>query len=172
MGNSLIRLLIGHVAAYLVQNVVAKYEYHHKALKTLQSPDTDVCVDTQPQVQNQESKGKECSNLMVLLSELYNFQVISSVLVFDLVRQLLDDDLNEFDVELLLKLMRSAYIVTFMGLLLIHTSDSGQQLRQDDPTALKDIIDIVQKRVGARDEKTLRYVKLKHQSFLTECHHL
>ena len=44
---------------------------------------------------------------MVLLSELYNFQVISSVLVFDLVRQLLEGDLTEFNVELLLKLMRS-----------------------------------------------------------------
>jgi nucleolar MIF4G domain-containing protein 1 len=59
------------------------------------------------QEESQESKGKECSNLVVLLSELYNFQVISSVLIFDLVRQLLGNDLTEFDVELLLKLMRS-----------------------------------------------------------------
>ncbi|KAJ3570486.1 hypothetical protein NP233_g4365 [Leucocoprinus birnbaumii] len=65
--------------------------------------------------------------------------VISSVLVFDLVRQLLEGDLTEFNVELLLKLMRN----------------SGQQLRQDDPSALKDIVDIVQKKVAGRDERSL-----------------
>lgn len=55
-----------------------------------------------------EANGKECSNLIVLLSELYNFQVISSVLVFDIIRRLLTGDLTEFGVELLLKIVRSA----------------------------------------------------------------
>ena len=54
-----------------------------------------------------EAKGKECSNLIILLSELYNFQVISCVLVYDIIRSLLDGDLSETDVELLLKLLRS-----------------------------------------------------------------
>lgn len=44
---------------------------------------------------------------MVLFSELYNFQVISSVLVFDLIRDLLERPLEEFGVELLLKVVRS-----------------------------------------------------------------
>jgi nucleolar MIF4G domain-containing protein 1 len=56
-----------------------------------------------------EQDGKECSNLLVLLSELYNFQVISSILVFDLIHALLDGDLTEFKVELLLKLARSEF---------------------------------------------------------------
>lgn len=54
-----------------------------------------------------EQDGKECSNLLVLISELYNFQVISCVLVFDVIRHLLSDDLTEFKVELLLKILRS-----------------------------------------------------------------
>lgn len=54
-----------------------------------------------------EQDGKECSNLLVLISELYNFQVISSVLVFDIIRALLNGDLTEFNVELLLKIVRS-----------------------------------------------------------------
>ena len=54
-----------------------------------------------------EAKGKECSNLIILLSELYNFQVISCVLVYDIIRSLLEGDLSETDVELLLKLLRS-----------------------------------------------------------------
>lgn len=54
-----------------------------------------------------EQDGKECSNLIVLISELYNFQVVSSILVFDVIRHLLSDDLTEFKVELLLKILRS-----------------------------------------------------------------
>ena len=54
-------------------------------------------------------RGKECLNLAMLLSELYNFQVISCVLVYDVIRGLLDT-LNEFDVELLLKIARSMYL--------------------------------------------------------------
>jgi nucleolar MIF4G domain-containing protein 1 len=37
--------------------------------------------------------------------------------------------------------------------------DSGQQLRHDDPSALKDIIDIVQKKVAGKDENSLRWVR-------------
>ncbi|KAF8263879.1 MIF4G-domain-containing protein [Lactarius quietus] len=79
-----------------------------------------------------EPSGKECSNLIVLLSELYNFQVISCILVYDIIRNLLSAELTEFVVELLLKLLRN----------------SGQQLRQDDPSALKDIVQIVQSKTS------------------------
>lgn len=75
-----------------------KYEEHYSALSTLEN-----ATETPD-----EAKGKECSNLLILLSELYNFQVISCVLVYDIVRSLLDGDLSETDVELLLKLLRSA----------------------------------------------------------------
>ncbi|KAG6819525.1 hypothetical protein H0H93_011028 [Arthromyces matolae] len=107
-------------AANFVQNVVASYERH---LAT-------ASVDTG------EGGGKECSNLIVLLSELYNFQVISSILVFDIIRGLLDAGLSELAVELLLKIVRN----------------SGQQLRHDDPLALKDIVEIVQRKVSELGE--------------------
>jgi len=60
-----------------------------------------------PLEESLEQDGKECSNLLVMISELYNFQVISCVLVFDVIRRLLEGDLTEFKVELLLKIMRS-----------------------------------------------------------------
>jgi nucleolar MIF4G domain-containing protein 1 len=66
---------------------------------------------------------KETSNLIMLLSELYNFQVVGSNLVFDYIRLLLGK-LSELNAELLLKIIRT----------------SGPQLRQDDPTSLKDIV--------------------------------
>jgi nucleolar MIF4G domain-containing protein 1 len=60
--------------------------------------------------QDQDEPGKEASNLIVLVSELYNFQVISCVLIYDLVRDLLNQpQLSEYNVELLLKVLRSKY---------------------------------------------------------------
>ncbi|ETW83202.1 hypothetical protein HETIRDRAFT_244965, partial [Heterobasidion irregulare TC 32-1] len=116
--SSLHKIVGVEFAAYFVQHVVALYERHYDALRGAPAGPGD----------ETETRGKECSNLIVLLSELYNFQVISCVLVYDVIRNLLDGALDEFRVELLLKLLRS----------------SGQQLRQDDPSALKDIIQIVQ----------------------------
>jgi nucleolar MIF4G domain-containing protein 1 len=121
-----------------VQNAVALYERHYQ---TLQSDAVAVDADV-------ETMGKECSNLIVLLSELYNFQVISSVLLFDIIKSLLSSELTETHVELLLKLVRSMNIqLTQPDQELTHPPDSGQQLRQDDPLALKDIIQIVQDKV-------------------------
>ena len=85
-------------AAHFVQCLIASYERHCGALKGCDSP--------QPAAN--EPKGKECLNLIVLLSELYNFRVVSCVLVYDIIRGLLST-LDEFDVELLLKVTRSMY---------------------------------------------------------------
>lgn len=93
-------LIMAGTAAYFVQNVVSFYTSHLKVLSDAPS--------SKPELEPQEKeKGKEASNLIVLLSELYNFQVISSILVFDLIRDLLERPLEEFGVELLLKVVRS-----------------------------------------------------------------
>ncbi|KAI0649110.1 ARM repeat-containing protein [Trametes meyenii] len=120
---SALHKLVGiEFAAFFVQHVVASYDKHFVALNDPSTALPPVSTNT-----DEEPAGKECSNLVVLLSELYNFQVISSILMYDVIRALLDGDLTEFKVELLLKVARN----------------SGQQLRQDDPTALKSIIQIV-----------------------------
>ncbi|KAF9073465.1 hypothetical protein BDP27DRAFT_1318955 [Rhodocollybia butyracea] len=116
-------------AAYFIQNVVSSYEKH---LSTVLSTDTSI---TGTNEEKSEENGKEASNLIVLLSELYNFQVISSVLVFDIIRALLNQNIQEFQVELLLKIVRN----------------SGQQLRTDDPLALKDIILIIQNKLDGQE---------------------
>ncbi|KAJ7475957.1 hypothetical protein FB451DRAFT_1034114 [Mycena latifolia] len=129
--SSLHKIVGIEFAAYFLQTVVSAYERHYTDLKGIEiNPD-----DTETQT-GASTSGKECSNLIVLLSELYNFQVISCVLIFDIIRGLLDTDLSEFSVELLLKIVRN----------------SGQQLRQDDPSALKDIIQVVQNKISDHDE--------------------
>ncbi|KAG2417264.1 hypothetical protein HFD88_008483 [Aspergillus terreus] len=83
-------------------------------------------------------QGKELINLISLLSQLYNFHVVGSTLVFDYVRLFLED-INEENTELLLKIIRN----------------SGPQLRQDDPSSLKDIVLLIQPAVAKAGEAAL-----------------
>ena len=91
-------------AAYFVQNVVSAYERHFSDIEVAVEKD-----EVAPNGTSAEDRGKECSNLIVLLSELYNFQVISCLLVYDLIRGLLDSELTEYKAELLLKIVRSRW---------------------------------------------------------------
>ncbi|KAL4808865.1 hypothetical protein BDV18DRAFT_133354 [Aspergillus unguis] len=83
-------------------------------------------------------EGKETINLISLLSQLYNFHVVGSTLVFDYIRLFLQD-INEDNTELLLKVIRN----------------SGPQLRQDDPSSLKDIVLLIQPAVAKAGEASL-----------------
>lgn len=56
----------------------------------------------------QAKEGKQNLNLMSLLSQLYNFHVVGSNLVFDYIRLFLQE-INETNTELLLKIIRSMY---------------------------------------------------------------
>ncbi|KAJ9649012.1 suppressor of glycerol defect [Coniosporium tulheliwenetii] len=82
--------------------------------------------------------GKEAANLMSLLSELYNFHVIGSNIVFDYIRLFLEE-LSEVNTELLLRIIRN----------------SGPQLRSDDPSSLKDIVGLLQKAAAKAGEANL-----------------
>ncbi|KAJ4354985.1 hypothetical protein N0V95_003321 [Ascochyta clinopodiicola] len=87
---------------------------------------------------NKDGAGKHTTNLMSVVSELYTFQVIGSNIVFDYIRFFLDE-LSEINTELLLRIVRAA----------------GPQLRQDDPTALKDIVVLLQKSVANVGQQNL-----------------
>ena len=73
--------------------------------------------------------GKEASNLMLLLCYLYNFNIIHCTLIYDIIRELIRH-FEELDVEMLLLIL----------------SHSGRALRSDDPSSLKEIVLLVQKR--------------------------
>lgn len=81
---------------------------------------------------------KETSNLIMLLAELYNFQVIGSNLIFDYVRMFLET-LSELNTELLLKVIRT----------------SGPQLRQDDSSSLKGIVAMLRPAVASVGEENV-----------------
>ncbi|KAK4548974.1 hypothetical protein LTR36_008747 [Oleoguttula mirabilis] len=88
-------------------------------------------VETYDKHRNDGTEGKQTLNIIAFLSNLYAFQVVGSALIFDYIRVLLDG-LSETNTELLLRVIRS----------------SGAQLRQDDPTALKDIVLLLQRNVA------------------------
>jgi nucleolar MIF4G domain-containing protein 1 len=104
--------------AQIVERIVSEFDLHYQG--------------------NKEGTGKQTTNLMSLVSELYTFQVIGSNLVFDYVRFFLDE-LSDINTELLLRIVRTA----------------GPQLRQDDPTALKDIVMLLQKSVAKVGQSNL-----------------
>ncbi|KAI4120620.1 MAG: hypothetical protein LQ338_006880 [Usnochroma carphineum] len=87
---------------------------------------------------NDTRKGKKLVNLINLMSQLYIFQMVSSNLIYDYIK-LFAAGLSEEKVELLLKCVRSA----------------GPQLRQDNPSALKEIVLLVQNAVARIGEKNL-----------------
>jgi nucleolar MIF4G domain-containing protein 1 len=88
-----------------------------------------------------ESTSKEATNLVALLSAMYNLGVLATPLMYDLLRLFLGVEsagsspaqMREADVELLLKLVKSC----------------GAQLRHDDPTSLRTIIDAAKERANA-----------------------
>ena len=80
-------------------------------------------------------EGKQSLNIIAFFCSLYTFQVIGSAIIFDYVRLLLDG-LSETNTELLLRVIRNC----------------GQSLRQDDPSALKDIILLLQRSVAKLGE--------------------
>ncbi|GAX26018.1 hypothetical protein FisN_4Hh486 [Fistulifera solaris] len=81
---------------------------------------------------------KQGSNMTIFLCYMYNFGIIHCSLVYDIIRDFLES-FKEIDIELLLLILRH----------------SGRALRSDDPSALKDIVLLVQKRAleGAANSK-------------------
>ncbi|KAG7662662.1 SGD1 [[Candida] subhashii] len=105
--------------AHFIQTIVEKFEDYNK----------------------QESKTKECSNIVSLLSSIYLFQLVSSKLLYDLIKVLINN-LNENNADLLLRLIRN----------------SGNQMRSDDPSALKEIVLLINEKYSnlPKDQMTTR----------------
>ncbi|EEP81284.1 predicted protein [Uncinocarpus reesii 1704] len=106
--------------AEFIQNIVERFDYLYEM------------------EEKEEPNKKSMTNMLSLLSHLYNFHVIGCGLMFDYIRLFLKT-INELNTELLLKVVRN----------------SGPQLRQDDPSALKDIVLLIQPAVARVEEATL-----------------
>ena len=92
---------------------------------------------------------KRACNLALILCYLYNYNIVHCSLMYDLIRELIEN-FSEMDVEVLLLIL----------------SHCGYQLRSDDPTALKDIVLLVQDRAlrAMDDNEDGRSVRLASSS--------
>lgn len=113
--------------AQIVQRTVELFDHHYASANDNIGPGAAT-----------SDSSKETSNLIMLLSELYNFQVIGSNLVYDYVKLFLSK-LSELNAELLLKIIRA----------------SGPQLRQDDPSSLKDIVQMLRPAIASIGEENM-----------------
>lgn len=110
----LIYPLLLQVGAHFLETVVRKFDKHYK----------------------NPSGGKECDNLIAIVAHLYNFQVVHSVLIFDILK-LLVGTFTEKDIELVLFVLRNV----------------GFALRKDDPLALKELISEAQRKASDMGSK-------------------
>jgi nucleolar MIF4G domain-containing protein 1 len=115
--------------AQATEHIVGLLDQHHsRATKAQDKTCSGADFDTR----------KETSNLITLLAELYNFQVVGSKLVFDYIRCFLHQ-LSELNTKLLLRIIQI----------------SGPQLRQDDPSSLKDIVAMLRSALTALGEQNI-----------------
>ena len=73
--------------------------------------------------ENEKEPSKLCHNIVRCLSYLYSFKVLTSVLIYDIVRKLVCE-LSTMDIELLLIILKTV----------------GLDIRKEDPKSMKDII--------------------------------
>ncbi|KAM6214457.1 nucleolar MIF4G domain-containing protein 1 [Rhynchocyon petersi] len=92
------------------------------------------------------SEGKECDNLFTILAHLYNFHVVQSLLIFDILKRLIGT-FTEKDIELILLMLKNV----------------GFSLRKDDALSLKELIMEAQKKASGtgsqfQDQTRIRFM--------------
>ncbi|KAG8872492.1 suppressor of glycerol defect [Tulasnella sp. 331] len=125
--SSMHRIVGVEFAAHFLQSLIDAYEGNYVTALSIPSNSDDPVLES--------PGGKAASNLLTLIAQLYTFQVISCVLIYDIIRTFLGGNFGELEVELFLNLLKAI----------------GPQLRQDDPAALKEIITLVQTKTASTD---------------------
>ncbi|XP_038585514.1 nucleolar MIF4G domain-containing protein 1 [Micropterus salmoides] len=110
------------VGAHFLETVVRKFDEEYKSA----------------------AEGKECDNLVTIVAHLYNFQVVHSVLIFDILK-LLVGAFTEKDIELILLMLRNV----------------GFALRKDNALALKELISEGQRKANNMGSKFQDQTRLR-----------
>ncbi|XP_026536707.1 nucleolar MIF4G domain-containing protein 1 [Notechis scutatus] len=118
------RLLLEHVLLVGVLHQTVGIEVGAHFLETVVRKFDDVYKS--------EAEGKECENLLILIANLYNFYVVHSVLIFDILKKLVSTFSGK-DIELILVLLKNV----------------GFSLRKEDAIGLRELINEVQKKANA-----------------------
>ena len=117
------------LGSYLMEHVVTKLWLDLQASRIQ-------CTDTETTNNDDVLVNRQICNLMLVLCYLYNYSIVHSTFMYSVIRHLIEK-FTELDVELLLLIL----------------SHCGQSLRSDDPSSLKEIVLMVQKRTMDNKEK-------------------
>lgn len=101
------------------------------------------------EVYKNPTEGKECDNLIAIIGHLYNFQVVHSVIIFDILK-LLIGAFTEKDVQLVLFVLRNV----------------GFALRKDDALALKELISEGQRKASDMGSKFQDQTRVRETALL------
>ncbi|XP_066487387.1 nucleolar MIF4G domain-containing protein 1 [Tiliqua scincoides] len=118
------RLVMEHVLLVSILHCTVGIEVGAHFLETV--------VKKFDEVYRSEAEGKKCENLLTLIAHLYNFYVVHSSLIFDILKKLVSTFSGK-DIELMLLLLKNV----------------GFSLRKDDALALKELITEAQKKANA-----------------------
>ncbi|XP_077978502.1 nucleolar MIF4G domain-containing protein 1-like [Glandiceps talaboti] len=89
-------------------------------------------------------EGKECDNVVLLFAHLYNFKVIHCVLIYDIIKKLVEG-FTERDIEMILLLLKNV----------------GMSLRRDDSVSLKEVILQIQSKATEVKDKFKDHTRVK-----------
>ncbi|KAJ3227957.1 suppressor of glycerol defect [Clydaea vesicula] len=143
---SSLTILIGNeFAATFIQKLIETFETERNFYLNTQNVlnknevggDSNAANDLSLKIEHSKKKS---SNLVTLFTFCYNFNLINSSLLIDLIKLFLESGLNELDIENLLRMLKIC----------------GSKLRNDDPTAVKEIVVLLQKTVKEVQELSPR----------------
>ncbi|XP_047424042.1 nucleolar MIF4G domain-containing protein 1 [Mugil cephalus] len=115
----------------LMEHVLLVSVLHHAVGLEVGAHFLETVVRKFDEVYKEQRESKECDNLIAIVAHLYNFQVVHSVLIFDILK-LLVGTFTEKDIELVLFVLRNV----------------GFALRKDDALALKELISDAQRKAS------------------------
>ncbi|XP_041670481.1 nucleolar MIF4G domain-containing protein 1 isoform X2 [Cheilinus undulatus] len=120
----------------LMEHVLLVSVLHHTVGLEVGAHFLETVVRKFDEMYKKQTESKECDNLVAIIGHLYNFQVVHSVLIFDILK-LLVGTFTEKDVELVLFVLRNV----------------GFGLRKDDALALKELISEGQRKASDMGSK-------------------
>ncbi|KAF7667344.1 hypothetical protein LDENG_00065040 [Lucifuga dentata] len=120
----------------LMEHVLLVSVLHHAVGLEVGAHFLETVVQKFDEVYRHPEEGKECDNLVAIIAHLYNFQVVHSNLIFDILK-LFVGAFTEKDIELVLFVLRNV----------------GFALRKDDALALKELISEAQRKTNGMGSK-------------------
>ncbi|KAM9386976.1 nucleolar MIF4G domain-containing protein 1 [Phaethornis superciliosus] len=123
-------------AKLMMEHILLVSILHHNVGIEVGAHFLEAVVKKFDELSKSDDEGKECENLLALIAHLYNFHVVHSLLIFDILKKLVST-FTEKEIELILFLLKNV----------------GFSLRKDDALALKELITEAQRKANTAEKK-------------------